>query len=166
MVDRYLDLIPDDKEAVTFVENFQMTETLFEAAMDARNRGCEDIAKEIAGYLLSWAFKGGKYITGWGVLERALCASAVIALTEKDKDVDALKADIVSRVQADGAPEQDVLDHGARGFGSVQIAFQCAVTGHRELTKVSRKRITEPSLRCWRRLQPYCRPQLGSELEY
>lgn len=120
--------IPDDKEAVTFVENFQMTETLFEAAMDARNRGFEDIAKEIAGYLLSWAFKGGKYITGWGVLERALCASAVIALTEHEKDVDRLKADILSRVQADGAPEQDVLDHGARGIR--ERANSLPVRGH------------------------------------
>lgn len=108
--------IPDDKDTVTFVENYQMTETLFEAAMDARNLGCNDVAKEIAGYLLSWTFKGGKYMTGWGVLERGLCASAVIALTGEDRDVDALKSDVVSRVQADGAPQQDVLDHAARGI--------------------------------------------------
>ena len=120
--------IPDDKDTVTFVENFQMTETLFEAAIDARNRGCEEIAKEIAGYLLSWTFKGGKYITGWGVLERGVCASAVIAVTGKNGEVDDLKTGIVSRVQADDAPEQDVLDHAARGIRN--RAASLSVSGH------------------------------------
>ena len=44
---------------VTFVETFEMTETLFEAALDARNRGCDENAEEIARMLLSWTFKGG-----------------------------------------------------------------------------------------------------------
>lgn len=108
--------IPETKEAVTFVETFQMTEELFVAALDARVRGCREVEKEIAGYLLSWAFKGGRYINGWGVLERGLCASAVIALTGHDGDVETLKTGIASGVQSDGAPEQDVLDHAARNI--------------------------------------------------
>ena len=105
--------IPDDSETVKFVENFQLAERLFEAAMDARNRGCEDIAKEIAKYLLSWAFKCGKYINKGDVLERGLCASAVIALAGQDGDVDELKADILSWIQADCSPKRDVLNHAA-----------------------------------------------------
>ena len=55
---------------MTFVENIQMTETLFESAMAARNRGCDEIAKEIGEHLLSWTFKGGKYITGCGTCQQ------------------------------------------------------------------------------------------------
>ena len=105
--------IPDDSETVKFVENFQLAERLFEAAMDARNHGCEDIAKEIAKHLLSWAFKCGKYINRGNILERALCASALIALAGQDGDVDELKADILSWIQADCSPERDVLNHAA-----------------------------------------------------
>lgn len=105
--------IPDDSETVKFVEKFQLAERLFEAAMDARNRGCEDIAKEIAKHLLSWAFKCGKYINRGDVLERGLCASAVIALARQDGDVDELKADILSWIQADCSPKRDVLNHAA-----------------------------------------------------
>ena len=108
--------IPDDKKSVTFVETFQLTEALFEAATDAHNRGLEEVSKEIGGYLLSWTFKGGRYITGWGVLERGLCACAAFALIGNDGDVDTLKADIHARLQDDRAPEQEVLVHAARGI--------------------------------------------------
>ena len=93
-----------------------MTEALCEAAMSARNRGCEEISKEIRDYLLSWTFKGGRYITGWGVLERGLCACAAFALTGDNDDVDALKTGIRVHLQSDGAPEQAVLEHAARGI--------------------------------------------------
>ena len=59
-----LDWMPADQESVKFVETFQLTETLFEAAMDARRRGGDENAQEIGSTLLSWAFKGGRYITG------------------------------------------------------------------------------------------------------
>ena len=108
--------IPDDKESVTFVKNFQLTEALFEAAMDARNRGCDEVSKEIGQYLLSWTLKGGRYITGLGVLERGLCACAAFALTGNDRDVDSLKAGIRAHVQGDRAPDQEVLEHAARGI--------------------------------------------------
>ena len=55
-----LDWIPDEKASVTFVEKFQLTETLFKAAVDARRRGCDENAEEIARMLLSWTFKGGR----------------------------------------------------------------------------------------------------------
>ncbi len=110
---RTLTWVPDDKESVTFVESIQMTEILFVSAMDARNHGCDQIAREIGGHLLSWTFKGGRYITGWGVLERGLCACAVLALREKDGDVDAFKSEIRSRVHGDRPLEQEVLERAA-----------------------------------------------------
>lgn len=60
-----LSWVPDDKEAVAFVENYGMTETFFDAAMDARYRDCDKVAKQASDLLLSWAFKAGKYETGW-----------------------------------------------------------------------------------------------------
>ena len=108
--------IPGDKETVTFVENYQLTEKLFEAAIDAGNRDCPEVEKEIAGHLLSWAFKGGRYINGWGVLGRGLCACAVIAVTGTDGEVEALKRDIASSARSEDAPEREVLDHAARNI--------------------------------------------------
>ena len=120
--------IPDDKESVTFAENFQLTEALFEAATSARNRGCEEVSKEIGEYLLLWTFKGGRYITGWGVLEHGLCACAAFALVGDDGDVDALKTDICACLRDDRAPEQEVLEHAARGIR--ERAGSLPVPGH------------------------------------
>jgi hypothetical protein len=108
--------IPDDKESVTFVENFQMTETLFEAAMDARSRGCDGIAKEIGKSLLSWTFKGGKYQTGWGVLERGLCRLAAFALLVGDEEVSGLRTAVAARLSGEGAPEQEIRDRATRAI--------------------------------------------------
>ena len=119
--------IPDDKETVTFVETF-LTEALFKAGMSARSHDCEEVAKKIGEYLLSWTFKGGRYITGWGVLEPGLCACAAFALTGNYGDVDALRASIGARLQKDSAPEQDVREHAARGIR--KRADQLLVRGH------------------------------------
>ena len=108
--------VPDDEESVTFVETFQLTEALFEAAMNARDRDCNEVSREIGEHLLSWTFKGGRYITGWGVLESGLCACAAFALIGNDDDVNALRANIRKHVHGDHAPEQKVLQHGARGI--------------------------------------------------
>ena len=120
--------IPDDRESVTFVEIFQLTEVLFEAATDARKRGCEEVSRDIGGYLLSWTLKGGRYITGWGVLERGLCACAVFALMGLHGDVDALKDEIHARLQDDRAPEQDVRERAAREIRERADGLQ--VRGH------------------------------------
>lgn len=106
--------IPDDKDTVTFVENFQMTETLFEAAVNARNHGCDEIAKEIGESLLSWTFKGGRYQTGWGVLERGLSGLAAFALMGGDEELAGLRAAIAARLSGGSAPEQEIRDRAAR----------------------------------------------------
>jgi hypothetical protein len=108
--------IPDDKDTVTFVENFQMTETLLESAVDARNRGCDEIAKEIGDILLSWTFKGGKYQTGWGILERGLCGLAAFALLGEDDQVSELRKAVTTHLSGEGAPSQEIRDRAARGI--------------------------------------------------
>ena len=111
-----LDWIPRDEKSVTFAENFQLTEILFESALDAKGRQCEENADEIARILLSWTFKGGKYINGWGVLERGLCGCATLALSSEAGAIDALRAGIERHLQSDHAPEPEVLAHAARGL--------------------------------------------------
>ncbi|WP_323034155.1 hypothetical protein [Pararhodobacter sp.] len=106
--------IPDDKESVTFVENFQMTEVLFEAAVNARNRGCDEIAREIGESLASWTFKGGRYQTGRAVLERGFCGLAAFAVNGGDEEISLLRTAVASRLTGKSAPEQEIRDRTAR----------------------------------------------------
>lgn len=137
--------IPDDKETVTFIENFQMTETLFEAAINAHNRGCDEIAKEIGEILLSWTFKGVRYQTGWGTLDRGLCGAAVIALMGGDGWTTELMTSVEAKLSEESAPEQDIRDRAAReireraarlyrdGHWSSRIEMGIAHADHEEL---------------------------------
>ena len=111
-----LSFIPGDEETVTWVEIFQVTETVFDSAGDARRRGHHDHAREVGRTLLAWAFKGGRYITGWGVLESALCGCAALAVTDRAGAVDELKANIRRHLESDRAPDPEVRAHGARGI--------------------------------------------------
>jgi len=106
--------IPDDKESVTFVENLQMTESLFEAAISARNRGCDEIAIEIGESLMSWTFKGGKYQTGWGILEKGLCGLAAFAVLVGDEDVSSFKTSLANHLSRESAPVQEIRSRAAR----------------------------------------------------
>ena len=108
-----LSWVPDDKETVKFIENFGMTETLFESAVDARGRGCPELADDIAGMLLSWMFKAGRYQTGWAILERSVYGVATLALLADDAGtVTQLKAEIAATHSGRGAAGQE----GARPY--------------------------------------------------
>lgn len=106
--------IPDDKDTVTFVENFRMTEMLFEAAMDALNRGSDEIAKEIVENLMSWTFKGGRHQTGWGILEKGLCGLAVLAVSAGDEEVSRFRVAVAARLAGESAPDQEIRDRTSR----------------------------------------------------
>lgn len=109
-----LSWVPDDEETVKFVENFRMTETLFEAAVDARRRGCPELADDIGKMLLSWTFKAGQYHTGWAILERSMYGLATLALLADDAvAVTRLKADITAQMATGGLPDKEVRDHAA-----------------------------------------------------
>jgi hypothetical protein len=106
--------VPDNEETVKFVENFQMTETLFKAAGDARARGCPELADGIGKMLLSWMFKAGCYQTGWAILEKSVYGIATLALLADDADAETrLKAEISSRMTAGGLPNKELRDHAA-----------------------------------------------------
>jgi hypothetical protein len=60
-------------------------------------------------------FKGGRYQSGWGILENAVYGLATLALLAKaDGAIPRLKAEIGNRVAAGELPDQSVCDHAAR----------------------------------------------------
>ena len=109
-----LSWVPDDEETVKFVENFRMTETLFEAAMDAHRRGCPELADDIGKMLLSWTFKAGQYQTGWAILQRSVYGLVTLALLADDAVAETwLKSEISARMTAGGLPNKELRDRAA-----------------------------------------------------
>ncbi|MCL4455852.1 MAG: hypothetical protein M1147_05830 [Nitrospirae bacterium] len=100
--------IPDDKETVAFVESFQLTETLFEIAIDAYQRECFEVFEKLQGLLMGWAFKGGRQQTGWGILERSFYGLATLALIANSQAVENLKRQIADRLSRADAPDQEI----------------------------------------------------------
>ncbi len=106
--------MPDEPDAITFIENFQMTETLFDAALDAHQRDCKNIALKITDLLASWMFKAGPHRSGWAILERSIYGLAVLALlAESDGAIPKLKARIVKGLRNGGLPDPEERDHAA-----------------------------------------------------
>lgn len=146
-----LDWIPDDRESVTFVESSQLTDLMFKTALDAQKRGCNECAKNMGSVLLSWSFKGGRYQTGWGILEWGLCGCLLLALTEDSGGVSALKSEIRSRAAGVAAPERKVLQTTARnllerasnthghGHWSSSIEQALSEVDHKELAPLLRE---------------------------
>ncbi|MCD6476339.1 MAG: hypothetical protein J7K85_08800 [Anaerolineaceae bacterium] len=79
-----LSWVPDDKESITFIENYQLTEVLFSTGLDAHHRQCEGVASKTNDLLIDWAFKAGKYQTGGGSFEQSLYALVALSL-ERDQ---------------------------------------------------------------------------------
>lgn len=109
-----LSWVPIDEETVKFVETFGMTETLFEAAVDAHRRSCPELADDIGKMLLSWAFTAGRYQTGWAILERSVYGLVTLALLAEDAVAETrLKAEISARMTAGGLPNKELCDRAA-----------------------------------------------------
>jgi hypothetical protein len=137
--------IPDDKESVMFVENFQMTESLFEAVIGARNRGCYEISRKIGESLLSWTFRGGKYQTGWDILEKGLCGLAAFVLLDGDEQVSEFRTSLANYLSRESAPVEEIRNRAAReileraedlhsyGYSSSQIDMVIARSDHEQL---------------------------------
>jgi hypothetical protein len=109
--------IPDDKNAISFVESSQMTEVLFESAMDALSYDCPELVESAATLLLDWAFKAGRHHTGWALLERSLYGAAAFALVRGvPNEVAALKVKITAAVNKASAPDQELRDRAGRNM--------------------------------------------------
>ena len=126
-----LSWVPDEKEATAFLENFQMTEILFEVAIDAHNRGCNEVSAQVRTLLLSWTFNAGRHEIGWAILERGCYGLATLELIQ-EKDGSALLAAISDHLAKTNAPNQAIRDRAAREIR------ECAETLYRDGHRSSR----------------------------
>jgi hypothetical protein len=112
-----LSWIPDDKDSTSFVESYQLTETLFETALDAQRRGWSEFSAEVRKLQFEWAFKAGKYESGWHVLERSVYGMATLALLAEDNHLcEALKTKIKQQLVKPDAPQKETRDRAARNI--------------------------------------------------
>ena len=84
--------------------------------MSARGRGCDELTKETGKILLSWVFKGGKYETGRGILEKGLSGLSVLALLEGDDEVSELKSAISAHLSKKSAPTDQIRERTVRNI--------------------------------------------------
>jgi hypothetical protein len=108
-----LSWIPDDKDTTSFVEAYNLTETLFDVAKDAYHRDCLNIYETLKKLLLEWAFKGERYQTSWRTLERSLYGLVTLSLIENSFAFEAIKRQIADRLTQPGAPSQEIRDDTA-----------------------------------------------------
>lgn len=112
-----IDWIPGDKDTIKFLETYQPVTVLFEAAMDAHLRDCPDMVVEIQKIIVNWAFKAGKYQTGWATLEQSMYALTTLALiADEQQGIDNLKLQLDTRLSKDTAPNQGIRDSSARNI--------------------------------------------------
>ena len=102
-----LSWIPGDKETIAYAETFRIAEILVEAAIDAHGRDCDDVAMAIYELLVDWAFKAGRYQTGWGSLHTALLGIGALCGLEVVPEAKVL-ADVDKEVLRTDAPELEV----------------------------------------------------------
>ncbi|WP_145927619.1 DUF2254 domain-containing protein [Bradyrhizobium neotropicale] len=106
--------IPEEIEATRFVENFSITELLFEVALDAAERESGVVLKSTRDLLMQWAFKAGRHETGWGTLGKAMLALVTLVLCKEDLQlVTWLKVEVASKLNQ-AAVKAEIRDTAAR----------------------------------------------------
>ncbi len=106
--------VPREAEAITFLERFRMTETLFDAAFDAYLRDCKGIVLKVIDLLVSWMFTAGQHRSGCAIVERSICGLAVLALlAESDGAIPKLTARITKGLGDGGLPDIEERDRAA-----------------------------------------------------
>ncbi|WP_342651232.1 hypothetical protein [Pseudomonas sp. REB1044] len=109
-----LSWIPDDRETVTFVENFALTECLFESAWNSFRRGGDELYTQSRKLLMGWGKKGGRHETGWDILNSAVKGLTALALAEGGEDsLTNLQVELRAMLASDGAPSQEIRQRAA-----------------------------------------------------
>lgn len=75
-----IDFVPSEKEKVSMLENYNITDDIFDLSRVARQLGFPEFVAEIDRLLLSWGLKAGNYQSGWQTLENAICGLAISKL--------------------------------------------------------------------------------------
>ncbi|HCD7745622.1 TPA: hypothetical protein ND538_001397 [Serratia marcescens] len=103
-----LSWLPDEQESVAFAENFSLTENLFEAALSGFNRDCIEFYENCKQLLIGWAKKGGRYESGWGILDKSVQGLIALVINERsDAAVAGLKSQFQVMLGSDNAPTQE-----------------------------------------------------------
>ncbi|MBV7555585.1 hypothetical protein KW841_24865 [Pseudomonas sp. PDM28] len=109
-----LSWLPDDRESVTFAENYSLTESIFAAASDGYRRDCLEFYESCKGLLIAWAKKGGRNETGWGILDTSVKSLVALAIDEGTQEaVAALKTQLREMLASEGAPSAEVRARAA-----------------------------------------------------
>ncbi len=107
--------IPRDKETVATLEGYQMTEVLFEMAVDAYAYKSLGVFKTSKDLLLTWGIEGGRHQIGWAILERSVYALATLALLPDSLlALNFLKQQIIQNLAKPDSPTQEIRDRAAR----------------------------------------------------
>jgi hypothetical protein len=109
-----LSWLPRDDDTVAFLEIFHITETYFTVAIDAENRGADDLATDMRKLLLRWGMEAGAHNTRWAILEKSIYGLAVLGL--RGQRVDQVKNELAEALNKDDGPSQEVRDGAARGI--------------------------------------------------
>lgn len=99
--------IPDDREDVSYIERHQLADMIFNAAADAHLRDCHDFAQDAFKLLMQWAFKSGRYQTGWASLENALCGAVALCVLGVVSENELMTA-IDGQLQQPNAPSPEI----------------------------------------------------------
>ena len=100
-----LSFVPDDKEVVGYLENYSMTEAVFETAMDSLDKNFEEIEKTTQKLLLGWIFKSAKHESGRQTLGHGLLGSATLAVIVGNEEE--LKLEVVSQLNKPDSPSPE-----------------------------------------------------------
>ena len=114
---RTLSWLPADRESVSFVEAFSLTQSLFNASVEARQRSCPDYLQDCQYLLLAWAKKGGSHEDGWGILEKSIKGLIVLAIEEGSAEaVDVMKQRLSELLAGNDAPQEQARIRAAAGL--------------------------------------------------
>jgi hypothetical protein len=116
-----LSWIPEGQESTAFIENFQIKELLFEAALDAFRRECNEVADSVEKLLLVWAFKAGKFQNGWGTFEHTLYALAALALERGQIDQSLVR--LTEKMATPDIPSEEIRARAARNIREQAATF-------------------------------------------
>jgi hypothetical protein len=109
--------LPTDRETVQFLEAYGVTEELFSIAAVARYRDAPALVGPLLQQLLTWTLDAGAHLTGWGILDKGLSASAAVLLIEKDE---ALELEFLAWLTAGLAkPDAPDFDQRSRAASSL-----------------------------------------------
>ncbi len=120
-----LSWLPDDRDSVIYAENFNLTESFFEAASGALRRDCLEYYECCKRLLMGWASKGGRHETGWGILEQTVKGLVALAIGEgTPAAATALKTQFREMLNNDGAPAPELRARAAASLARSANEFR------------------------------------------